>query len=382
MASTEELQWPLAAYRRRQHEGVGAKWRPVRPCAYGWPQGIATQRCVGAKKDVIRQRRAPRTHLHAEMVKKRRDPTRSPKRELEEALRALQAGDLQAVEQLMQREHETPVPEDWQRRYCDGARAYWDQFYRERTVNFFKDRHYLREEFAELMPAHVLADPKRWVDELESGPEVIDLKKAALETKTVLLELGCAVGNGLIPMLRANPDLFGVGCDLSAEAVGLLRSKDEYRCGRCFAFPSDITKGADQPTAEHRALEEQLPAGSVDFATLLFVLSAIDPEQHSQTLQRILSVLKPGGMVMVRDYGRGDLAQLRFGAGHWMGGDRYVRGDGTLAVFLTDSGLRETFEAVGFVSLSCEYKRNEVVNRGTGVVMPRVWVQGTFQRPA
>ncbi|CAK9030280.1 Pentatricopeptide repeat-containing protein [Durusdinium trenchii] len=32
--------------------------------------------------------------------------------------------------------------------------------------------------------------------------------------------------------------------------------------------------------------------------------------------------------------------------------------------------------------LSCEYKRNEVVNRGTGVVMPRVWVQGTFQRPA
>ncbi|CAK8989642.1 unnamed protein product [Durusdinium trenchii] len=352
MASTEELQWPLAAYRRRQHEGVGAKWR------------------------------APRTHLHAEMVKKRRDPTRSPKRELEEALRALQAGDLQAVEQLMQREHETPVPEDWQRRYCDGARAYWDQFYRERTVNFFKDRHYLREEFAELMPAHVLADPKRWVDELESGPEVIDLKKAALETKTVLLELGCAVGNGLIPMLRANPDLFGVGCDLSAEAVGLLRSKDEYRCGRCFAFPSDITKGADQPTAEHRALEEQLPAGSVDFATLLFVLSAIDPEQHSQTLQRILSVLKPGGMVMVRDYGRGDLAQLRFGAGHWMGGDRYVRGDGTLAVFLTDSGLRETFEAVGFVSLSCEYKRNEVVNRGTGVVMPRVWVQGTFQRPA
>eukprot|EP00913_Durusdinium_trenchii_P034740 g32498.t1 len=58
-------------------------------------------------------------------------------------------------------------------------------------------------------------------------------------------------------------------------------------------------------------------------------------------------------MVMVRDYGRGDLAQLRFGAGHWMGGDRYVRGDGTLAVFLTDSGLRETFEAVGFVSPGC-----------------------------
>ena len=256
------------------------------------------------------------------------------------------------------------------------------RFYRERTVNFFKDRHYLREEFGELMPAEVLADPKRWVDELESGlPEVLDLSKA-LERKTVLLELGCAVGNGLIPMLRANPDLFGVGCDLSAEAVNLLRSKDEYRCGRCFAFPSDITKGRhQQPTAEHRALEEQLPANSVDFATLLFVLSAIDPSQYAQTLQRIYGVLKPGGMVLVRDYGRGDLAQLRFGTGHWMGGDRYVRGDGTLAVFLTDSGLREMFQAAGYVTLSCEYKRTEVTNRGTGVVMPRVWVQGRFQRP-
>lgn len=53
-------------------------------------------------------------------------------------------------------------------------------------------------------------------------------------------------------------------------------------------------------------------------------------------------------MVLVRDYGRGDLAQLRFGQGHWMGGDCYVRGDGTLAVFLTDTGLREIFEAAGF----------------------------------
>eukprot|EP00434_Breviolum_minutum_P000743 symbB.v1.2.000656.t1/scaffold28.1/size414311/10 len=53
-------------------------------------------------------------------------------------------------------------------------------------------------------------------------------------------------------------------------------------------------------------------------------------------------------MVLVRDYGRGDLAQLRFRAGHWMGGDKYVRGDGTLAVFLTEQGLRETFEAAGF----------------------------------
>eukprot|EP00434_Breviolum_minutum_P041530 symbB.v1.2.036943.t1/scaffold5336.1/size28330/1 len=210
--------------------------------------------------------RAPRTHLHAEMVKKRRDPAKSPKVELEEALNALQAGDEEALERLMRRECETPVPEDWQRRYTEGARAYWDQFYREKSVNFFKDRHYLREEFGELMPPEVLADPKRWVDQLAAcdvettsvvAPSSMSLSAKALQGKTVLLELGCAVGNGLIPMLRANPDLFGIGCDLSAEAVRLLCSKEEYRCGRCLAFPSDITKGpGEQPTEEHHALEE------------------------------------------------------------------------------------------------------------------------------
>ncbi|CAE7412257.1 mettl2a [Symbiodinium natans] len=248
------------------------------------------------------------------MVRKRRDPVKSPKTAVESALRALQSGDAAAVEELLRREGEEPVDEDWQRRYCDSARVYWDQFYRERTVNFFKDRHYLREEFAEIMPAEVLADPKRWVNELEISeeepPQSMEALEQALRGKTVLLELGCAVGNGLIPMLRANPDLFGIGCDLSAEAVALLQGKEEYRCGRCLAFPSDITKGSgQQPTDCHQSLEEAVPGDSVDFATLLFVLSAIDPPQYPDTLRRVRSRLRPGGMVMVRDYGRGDLAQ-------------------------------------------------------------------------
>eukprot|EP00930_Biecheleria_cincta_P035916 TRINITY_DN24668_c0_g1_i2.p1 TRINITY_DN24668_c0_g1~~TRINITY_DN24668_c0_g1_i2.p1 ORF type:complete len:196 (+),score=21.53 TRINITY_DN24668_c0_g1_i2:86-673(+) len=182
-------------------------------------------------------------------------------------------------------------------------------------------------------------------------------------------------------MLRANPDLFGLACDLSAEAVHLLQRKEEYQCGRCLAFPCDMTKGvSEQPSEEHRGLEQVVPAESVDFATLLFVLSAIDPNQYVSTLTRIHSRMRPGGVVLVRDYGRGDLAQLRFGAGHWLGGDTYVRSDGTLAVFFTDSGLKADFEAAGFETLSVEYRRTEVVNRGTGIVMPRVWVQGRFRR--
>ena len=38
-------------------------------------------------------------------------------------------------------------------------------------------------------------------------------------------KVGCAVGNGLLPMLRANPSLFGIGCDLSPVAIELLKQK-------------------------------------------------------------------------------------------------------------------------------------------------------------
>lgn len=342
------------------------------------------------------RRKPPRTHLHAELVKKRRDPAPSPKVAVREALAALSAdgggspGDTSAVEALLARSGEEPVPEDWQNRYKSRAIDYWDHFYAEKTINFFKDRNYLREEFGELMPEEVSADPRRWVDALEGDsessappprrPADIDVA-AACAGRMVVLEVGCAVGNGVLPMLRANKQLFGLACDLSPVAVRLLQEKEEYRCGRCLAFPSDITRGVgEQPTSEHEAVEAVVPAGSVDFVTLLFVLSAIDPALHRGVIARLRSRLRPGGMVLFRDYGRGDLAQLRFAPGHWLGGDLYVRGDGTLAAFFEAEQLRADFEAAGFEVVECEYRRREIVNRGTGVAMPRVWVQGKFRR--
>lgn len=336
------------------------------------------------------KRKAPRTHLHAELLAKRRDPAPSVKTAVRDALKALatteSASDNAAVEKLMAREGETPVPGDWQQRYKTDARVYWDHFYRERTVNFFKDRHYLREEFAELMPASVIEDPRRWIDHLEVTEAFADTASMqelgeALRDRLVVLEVGCAVGNGIIPLLRANSNIFGVACDLAPVAVNLLREKEEYKCGRCFAFPSDIALGSDtQPTAEHKAIEDVVPSSSVDFTTLLFVLSAIDPKSHKDVAVRLRNCLKIGGVALFRDYGRGDLAQLRFAPGHWMGGDLYVRGDGTLAAFFTVDGLRDLFEDAGFEVLDCEYRRTEVVNRGTNVRMPRVWVQGKFRR--
>lgn len=167
-------------------------------------------------------------------------------------------------------------------------------------AGFFKDRRWLKEEFPELIDA----------TRADAGPKVI-------------CDVGAAVGNTIFPLLEgnANPALQIHALDYSAVAIETLRSNPAYdeHMIRCEVW--------DMADPEGPPLSVQ--SRSVDICVLIFAFSALSPAQWRQAAANIHTMLKPGGLLLLRDYGRFDLTQLRFKANRLLSPSFYVRGDGT-----------------------------------------------------
>lgn len=101
----------------------------------------------------------------------------------------------------------------------------------------------------------------------------------------------------------------------------------------------------------------------------------------AHVLRNAVSFLKPGGLLLFRDYGRYDMAQLRFKQGHCLGDNFYVRGDGTQAYFFERSELDELFRSVGLEQVELTEDRRLQVNRGKQIKMYRVWLQAKYRKP-
>jgi tRNAThr (cytosine32-N3)-methyltransferase len=254
---------------------------------------------------------------------------------------------------------------DQPEQYALNASNYWDTFYQRHEEKFFRDRHWFQSEFPELLirPAYLPVDePFR------------------------ILEVGCGVGNSVFPLLRHHRCNSTAGsyqvlaCDFSAQAIDLLRSNPEYNANDdCRAFVYDLTNDSQWPPVIEGDLRVQ--EGSIDVLTMVFVLSAITPQQMTGVVRRMARLLRPGGMILFRDYGRYDMAQLRFKAGRMLQDNFYCRGDGTQVYFFTEQETEELF--VSQAGLICEQNmadRRLLVNRLRQLKMFRVWIQGKYRR--
>jgi methyltransferase-like protein 6 len=279
------------------------------------------------------------------------------------------------------------APPYWRARYAARAGAYWDDFYRRNSDHFFRDRHYLLRDFGRF---------------LRGGRGGGGAHAAPLR----LLELGCGCGNALVPLAVRLPRLHAVGFDLSRTAVALLREAlargDAARpalglqrrvvsFARDAAQPGVAADAARELAAAVASGAAAAPAGGApqpalrrgfDVALMLFMLSAMPPELHGGIVREAAAALRPGGVLLFRDYGHGDAAQLRFARGKMLDADGalFARQDGTLAYFFTLQRLAALAAAAGLELVECGALRRKYRNRQLGLELRRVFVQGVWRK--
>lgn len=263
----------------------------------------------------------------------------------------------------------------------------WRSFHRRHASGkFFKERRYLLKEFPELCSS---------------------------QDHAKVLEVGCGNGSTAVSILRSSERITVFACDCSKDTLEkaneiISNTKGINIKDRFHPFLMDVSKetfpdwlfckacqtslgkaAASLLDPSHHGIREhpvflgdnRCCAGGMDFITMIFTLSAIPFDIMPTTIEQCVSVLKPGGLLLFRDYGLYDMTMLRFLPHQRIGFREYMRSDGTFSYFFSLDTVRELFHAAGLVELELEYCCVKSVNRKNGKTMRRVWVHGKFQKP-
>ncbi|XP_054738661.1 tRNA N(3)-methylcytidine methyltransferase METTL6 [Anastrepha obliqua] len=258
------------------------------------------------------------------------------------------------------------VPEFKAKMLEDQAQRHWDIFYKRNETNFFKDRRWTTREFEELLE--------------ETQGRNDGQKFGNAKDQRRLFEVGCGVGNLIFPLIeeqqkinfKVNRGWFYYACDFSPRAIEFVRSNPLYDERQIHAFQCDIT--TDQ-------IHTHISECSLDIITMIFVLSAIHPHKFAVVVENIYRLLKPGGIVLFRDYGRYDMAQLRFKPGNKIAENFYMRQDGTRSYFFAERELAALFtDSDKFEVIENSYVHRRTLNVKEGIDVPRIFLQAKFRK--
>ncbi|CAB4374835.1 uncharacterized protein OCT59_017553 [Rhizophagus irregularis] len=256
----------------------------------------------------------------------------------------------EAAKQKVSLQSNNPMALEEQQKYLKNPSEFWNTFYKHNENKFFKDRQWLKVEFPEL---HNTTN-------IDSGNKKI-------------FEIGCGAGNTMFPLLaiNKNSNLFIYACDFAENAVQVVKNNKEYNPNHCKAFVWDLTN-------KHIPIEYIEP-NSLDIVVLIFVMSALSPNDWNQAVDNVYKMLKPGGLVLFRDYGRYDMVQLRFKEGRMLSDNFYVRGDGTRVYFFTSDEIEKIWGSKFSIEQNA-IDRRLIVNRHRKLQMYRIWLQGKFRK--
>lgn len=230
----------------------------------------------------------------------------------------------------------------------------WEKFHQHHsTARFFKEKRYIP-----------LAFPV--------------LQQSSDDRPLHVAEIGCGCGSALLPVLKANPNVRATACDVSDTAVALCRQAAQQagiEAHRLHLFSYDASSSS--------TLQPPLLNLNADCMLMIFTLSALWPADMPAMLQHAYDALRPGGLLLFRDYGMYDIAQCRFSGDQVVDVDAmvYVRQDGTLASFFTIERIEALAKDVGFTeTVECVYARTKLKNNKNGKEMKRVFVNAVFRK--
>lgn len=175
----------------------------------------------------------------------------------------------------------------------------------------------------------------------------------------IILELGCGNGKTLSAMIRRCWDIVAV--DVSPKAVQMCQMMVEMEEDRCLSRVEVMVADACALPFEDETF---------DAVFAFHVVGHVPQHERDDMADEIWRVLKPGGKVFFKGFGRGD---MRYGKGKEVEDDTFLR-NGILVHYFNKEEVLEVF--VDFEVEDLRIDQWETLIRGKR--LPRQVVEGTF----